>query len=106
MSSRPGTRRVGIPRPAAAPGETPDLRGLQRADAAAPEPVDPDWPDPDPDEPIDRGVDGAEHPAQLPLHALAERRPVPGEIGCDGWREKLRQPGDLRGGHPAEVMQV
>ena len=62
---------------AAAAGQAADLGRLERPDGAAAQAVDADRADADADEPLDRRPDRAEHPPELALPALRERRPVP-----------------------------
>ena len=63
-----------------------------------------DRPDPDADKAVDRSADGREHPSQLALPALAERRPVPDERGGGGSRTSSQE-ADLGPGHRPEVAQ-
>src|SRR5436309_3816725 len=69
--------------------EKPRLPGLQVAEL--------DLADPDAHEAGDRSLNCAEHPSQLALPALAERREVPGQAGIRGWVEGRRDPADLAG---------
>ena len=105
---RTGHRREdtggGIPRPAGTAREAAHLGRLEVARPAAPQAVDPDRPDPDADEAVDRGADRGEHPAELAFPALAQGRSVPGQRR---WRriEQAAELVDLHLGHRPQVEE-
>ena len=102
--SRGGFRPIPAARPAAAAAEAADLGGLQNADPAALEAVDPDRADPDADEPLDRCLHCPEHPAQLTLPALAQSRPIPMETSGRPRMQEVFETLDLDIGHRPEVL--
>src|SRR5262245_19740289 len=54
-----------------------DLRCLEGPGATRRKVAEADRADPNADESVDRGADGAEHASELALPALGQRRPVP-----------------------------
>ena len=100
--SRGGDRLGACPARASTACEPAYLRRSQTTCPAGSQVVDPDRPDPDPDEPLDRSTDRAEHPAQLPFPALGEDRAIPDE-GAGRRIEELDEPRGLELGRRAQA---
>src|SRR3954452_23533994 len=84
--------------------EPADLRGSETTCPAGSQVVDPDRPDPHPNEPLDRSADRNEHPAQLTLPTLGEDRPIPDELR-GGRVEKRHKSGGLELGRRSKAGQ-
>src|SRR5258706_13471505 len=93
-----------VARAACAGTKAAHLRGLERAGPSGPQAVDPDRPDPDADEALNRRADGREHPPELALPALSQRRPVPRQV-TRGRIEQADELVDLDLGHRPEVEE-
>src|SRR4051794_7713656 len=74
--------------------EPADLGRSETTCPAGSQVVDPDRPDPHPNEPLDRSADRSEHPAQLTLPTLGEDRAIPDELR-GGRVEKRHKSGGL-----------
>src|SRR6478752_785322 len=79
-----------------------DIRRPKPSRASALQVVQAHGAHPDADEPIDRGADGPEHPAQLALPALRQDRAIPGQV-AGRRRDELDQTSGLDLGRGAQT---
>ena len=93
-----------VARAARAGTQSANLGCLERARPTGPQAVDPDRPDPDADESLDRRADRREHPPQLALPALPQRRPIPRQL-ARGRIQEADELVDLDLGHRPEVEE-